>query len=290
MKLKIKIILLILSLTIIPNVYSINCDQNLGCLLKKKFYGYVSGANTNGQANIDDKNVLVFRDKIVFYKENSMTDEINKSNAEIIIPFEQLNLECGKFQTRVCHAKDLVNIKKTNEYKKIKENILNAGDKCIGFTFTNNINRSTKNLAVLCVNEANHIKDIITFKNFLSQAVTKHLLLVSDKRVEKLSRLIANLRDSVDCGSKEYQVLKALISDAGKSSISTDCKIIMQYSPEVFLTKKDYCLKHFIDEIEKMLKLVSLANENFWNSLKSCVYNKFGFDFSDNYIISNIII
>ncbi len=103
---------------------------------------------------------------------------------------------------------------------------------------------------------------------------------------EKLSRLITDRRLSSNCQSKDYNMFKAMVIEAGRSAINIDCKILMQYSPDLFMTKKDYCLKHYVDEIEMTIKLVSLNNKFFWNALKDCVYKNFGMDFSDNYIIS----
>jgi len=80
-----------------------------------------------------------------------------------------------------------------------------------------------------------------------------------------------------------------MIIDAGKAAIFTDCKILMQYSPDLFMTKKDYCLKHYVDEIEMMIRLVALGYKKFWGTLKDCVYHQFGFDFSDNYILSKLL-
>ena len=81
-----------------------------------------------------------------------------------------------------------------------------------------------------------------------------------------------------------------MVSDAGHSAISDDCKKLMEYSPDLYITKKDYCLKHYVDEIELMVRLVALGNKGFWNSLKECVYHKFGFDFADLYIISKFML
>ena len=103
---------------------------------------------------------------------------------------------------------------------------------------------------------------------------------------EKLSQLITDLRRSNNCSSKEYQVFKYMIKDAGLAAINIDCKIFMQYSPELFLTKKDYCQKHYVEEIEMMVRVVSLGNKRFWLKLKKCAYNKFGINFSNEYIES----
>jgi hypothetical protein len=103
---------------------------------------------------------------------------------------------------------------------------------------------------------------------------------------ERLSSLVTDLRLSGNCKSKEYLVFKAMIVDAGRSAINIDCKTLMQYSPDLYMTKREYCLKHYIDEIEMMIRLVALGNKKFWNSLKDCTYHQFGLDFSDKYILS----
>lgn len=83
-------------------------------------------------------------------------------------------------------------------------------------------------------------------------------------------------------------MFKKMIDDSGKAAITVDCKILMTYSTDLFMTKKDYCLKHYVDEVEMMVRLVALGNKRFWNSLKDCVYHKFGMDFTDDYITSKI--
>jgi len=105
---------------------------------------------------------------------------------------------------------------------------------------------------------------------------------------ERLSVLLTDKRVSSNCASKEYGLFKAIIHEAGRASIDGDCKILMQYSPDLFMTKKDYCIKHYVDEIEMTVKTISLGNKVFWNTLKDCTYKHFGFDFSDNYILGKI--
>ena len=78
-----------------------------------------------------------------------------------------------------------------------------------------------------------------------------------------------------------------MIADAGQAAIKVDCKILMEYSPDLYMTKKDYCIKHFVDEMEMQCRLLALGNKRFWNNLKNCVYHKFGFKFSDDHIIGN---
>jgi hypothetical protein len=102
--------------------------------------------------------------------------------------------------------------------------------------------------------------------------------------------LVTDLRISGNCSSNEYKVFKSMIADAGRASIEVDCKILMQYSPDLFMTKKDYCLKHYVDEIEMMVRLIALSNKRFWVTLKDCVYKSFCFDFSDNFILCKQII
>ena len=104
MKFTYKLLMLVFILSIISSVYTFDCDQSLGCLLKKKFYGYISSSDTRGEphkmeSNINYKNIFVFRDKIVFYKaslpqeniaENeipNLNPEMNESNIERLIPF-----------------------------------------------------------------------------------------------------------------------------------------------------------------------------------------------------------
>ena len=85
-------------------------------------------------------------------------------------------------------------------------------------------------------------------------------------------------------------LFKAFIVDAGLAAIKIDCKILMGYSPDLFITKKDYCLKHYVDEMEMMIRLVALGNKTFWGKLKNCVYHKFGIKFNDEFILGKVSI
>jgi hypothetical protein len=106
---------------------------------------------------------------------------------------------------------------------------------------------------------------------------------------ERLSTMVTDLRVRENCKAKQYALFKNMVEDAGHSAITGDCKILMEYSQDLYITKKDYCLKHYIDEIELVVKLVASGNKGFWANLKDCVYHKFGFDFKDTAIISKKI-
>lgn len=447
MKLKssVNILIVIVLLNVLTTSYGFDCDQQLGCLLKKKFFAYVSNADTRGvghstESNINFKNIFVFRDKIVFYKaslpqENVSEQEVpglnpqmNEAHIERLISFRYLNLQCGKYETRICHASELPQIAKSEAYKTVKAKIANSSEKCIAFTFFDEAYPTEEQkIAILCITDARQVKDLLAFKNFLSRKVAGYhlyeavnrydsssgieisnghyisyinnkptpvyasireksillatddtkrdylttikllglrnsgayslrkaselkklkdgwsdslsspppldccLALPSEERIsllcipngfkkkeievkkekcasamqrtlktiwtelrkiqfaEKLSILVTDLRVSGNCNSPEYKIFKNMIIDSGRTAINTDCKILMQYSPDLFMTKKDYCLKHYVDEIEMMIKLIVLGNKRFWNSLKDCTYKQFGLDFSDNFILCTFL-
>lgn len=104
---------------------------------------------------------------------------------------------------------------------------------------------------------------------------------------ERLSTLTTDARKRKNCHAGEYKTFKKMIVDAGLAAVKIDCRILMQYQPDLFLTKKDYCLKHYVDEMEMMVRLISLGNKGFWNSLKKCTYKSFGINFRDSYTLGN---
>jgi hypothetical protein len=149
------------------------------------------------ESNVNFKNVFVFNDKIVFYKaklpqENlaeqeisNLNSQMNESYIERLIPFRHLILECGKFQTRICHAKDLPDITKSEEYKVIKSKIQNSDDKCVAFTFYEYaFNDVAQKIAVLCITDSRQVKELLSFKNFLSRTVANYHLLEAITRYD----------------------------------------------------------------------------------------------------------
>jgi hypothetical protein len=205
MKLFSQITVIIFISFMITDMTCFDCDQNLGCLLKKKFYGYVSNADTRGvghimESNINYKNVFIFKDKIVFYKaklpqENiaeqevqNLNPQMNESYIERLIPFRHLILECGKYQTRICHTKDLPKISQSTEYTTIKTKIANADDKCVAFTFYEySFQKVSEKIAVMCVTDSRQVKELIAFKNFLSNTVANYHLLEATTRYDASS-------------------------------------------------------------------------------------------------------
>lgn len=192
MKFTYKLLLLTFILNIFTQINCFDCDQNLGCLLKKKFFGYVSSADTRGEAhkmesNINYKNIFVFRDKIVFYKANlpqeniaeqevqNLNPDMNEAYIERLIPFRHILLECGKYGTRICQSKLLPLIGKSAAYTTIKSKIENADDKCIAFSFIESaFDKTTEKIAVLCTTDPRQVKELLSFKNFLSRTVLKY--------------------------------------------------------------------------------------------------------------------
>jgi len=106
--------------------------------------------------------------------------------------------------------------------------------------------------------------------------------------IERLSVLLTDKRVSSNCASQEYELFKGMLHEAGRDSIEGDCKILMQYSPDLFMSKKDYCLKHYVQEIKRTLKTISLGIRDFYNTLKDCTFNHFGFDLTDQHILGKI--
>ena len=65
MKFTSQLLYLTFLLSIFTQMSCFDCDRQLGCLLKKKFFGYVSSVDNVGQArkmesNINFKNIFVF--------------------------------------------------------------------------------------------------------------------------------------------------------------------------------------------------------------------------------------
>ncbi len=181
---------------------SIDCDEKLGCLLKKKFFSFVSNADTRGnphslESTTNYKNVYSFNDKLVFFKaslpqENISEQEIpglntqmNEAHIQRFVPFRHIRLECGKFQTRLCHAKDLPSITKSDAFKKIKLKIADADDKCLAFTFLEeSFNKVTNKIAIICITDPRQVKELLIFKNFVSRSISKYHLLEAHNRFD----------------------------------------------------------------------------------------------------------
>ncbi len=198
----VNLVLLFYIITYLPNIYCFDCDQNLGCLVKKKFWTYISAADNKGVAHkmetsINYKNVFVFKDKIVFFKATlpaqnideqpipNLNDQMNEAHIERLIPFRHVKLECGKFQTRICHAKNLPLIAKSQAFKKIKGKIQSADETCIAFTFLDESYKEvSEKIAVICISDPRQIKQLLSFKNFLARIVLKYHLLEADSRFD----------------------------------------------------------------------------------------------------------
>jgi len=197
---KLLVLFFIISLLTYSNCF--DCSQELGCQLKKKFYCFVSSSGTRGEtkkleSTINFKNVYVFKDKIVFYKaklpqENRAELEIpnlnrgmNEAYIERLIPFRHIILECGKFQTRICHSKDLPAITKSEEYKVIRKEIENADDKCVAFTYYDRAYKTEgEKTALICVTDTGQINELLAFKNFLSRSISEYHLEEANNRFD----------------------------------------------------------------------------------------------------------
>jgi len=202
MKFSYKLLILTFFISMLATIYSFDCDQNLGCLLKKKFYGYISASDTRGKAhklesNIDYKNIYVFRDKIVFYKaslpqENvsepdvqDLNSMMNESYIERLITFRHVLLECGRFRTRICEASQQPLINQSKEFQIIKSRIANANDKCVTFSFIDSAFRETEEkIAILCITDPRQVKDLISFKNVFSSVVSEYHLKEANTRYD----------------------------------------------------------------------------------------------------------
>ncbi len=231
MKLNQIFLLIIMLFSLFSTLYCYDCDQNLGCLLKKKFYGYISSISTRGdsrkmESNINYKNIFVFRDKITFYKaslpqENiseqeiqDLNKEMNEAHIEREIPFRHLTLECGKFQTKVCHAKNLPTITKSDAFKKIKAKIANADDKCVAFSFFDNAYSDvSEKLAILCITDPRQVKELLAFKSFLSRTVSRYHLLEANTRYDSSSGIEVHKGHYISyIGNKPTQVFASIRS------------------------------------------------------------------------------
>jgi len=202
MKFSYKLLILTFFLSMLTTIYSFDCDQTLGCLLKKKFYGYISATDQRGEAhkmesNINYKNVYVFRDKIVFYKaslpqENvsepevpNLNPKMNESYIERLIPFRHVLLECGKFQTRICQASQQALIDQSKEFQIIKSRIANANDKCVTFSFIDSaFTKTEEKIAILCSTDPRQVKELLSFKNYFSRIVSRYHLEEANTRYD----------------------------------------------------------------------------------------------------------
>ena len=278
MKFTYKLLMLVFILSIISSVYTFDCDQSLGCLLKKKFYGYISSSDTRGEphkmeSNINYKNIFVFRDKIVFYKaslpqeniaENeipNLNPEMNESNIERLIPFTHVLLECGKFGTRMCQAKDLPLIGRSEPYNIIKAKIANADDKCIAFSFIDkSFAKVSEKIAVLCTTDPRQVKELLSFKNFLSRTVARYHLLEATTRYDSKAGIEITKGHFISyVAKKPTPVFASLRSDA--ILLTTDNK------------KKDFLMD---------IKLLGLRNSGVYSLRKATELKKLKDGWSDS--------
>lgn len=102
---------------------------------------------------------------------------------------------------------------------------------------------------------------------------------------DKFSIIATDPRIRNNCQSPQYLKFKNKLIEAGRYAIETDCKIYMEYSPNLFMTKFDYCVQHYTDEVKMTTKVLSMENFAFWTVLNDCTFQKFGLDFTKEHVI-----
>ena len=191
-------------------VHCTDCKIEYGCLLKKKFYGFISSATTMGvglpkTSEVNFKNIYVFTDRIVFYKaklpqENEDETEIiglnklmDESNILRSISFQHIILECGKLFQSLCHAKNFPHILHSKPFNTIKSIINNAAEKCLAFTFLDEaFTDASDKIAIICIKDKLQMLDLLNFKGFVSKAIESYQLQSAISRFES-SNGIAHL-------------------------------------------------------------------------------------------------
>ena len=93
------------------------------------------------------------------------------------------------FKNRICHAKDLPDISSSNEFRHMKTQIANADDKCVAFTFYDSSYKKevSEKIAVICVTDPGLVKELLSFKNFLSRTVAEYHLNQANTRFDSFA-------------------------------------------------------------------------------------------------------
>jgi hypothetical protein len=90
---------------------------------------------------------------------------------------------------------------------------------------------------------------------------------------EAYHELIHNKMKRADCKSNEYKTMKWRAEKTINYAIGVDCKFVMNYvSGDDYDKKYNFCYKNYGDELKLELKLMSLDNDDIYNSINDCVY------------------
>lgn len=93
------------------------------------------------------------------------------------------------------------------------------------------------------------------------------------KFAEAYSELSHNPTKLADCKSPEYRTMKWRAEKTIDYAINVDCKFVMSYcTNDDYNQKFNFCYKNYGDELKLELKLMSLDNDDVYDSINDCVY------------------
>jgi len=188
------------------------CEFKTGCLMRKKYFSYVTFQDINGDKQETKtfptyKIIYVYTDRIVFYtstqgvspsieKEKTVSKMTDESNIERVIYFTDIILDCGSSQNQLCYAGNYPQILKLKTYKLIQKYIPQSADiKCFTVPFfESSYKLKHEKVAFLCINDLRGLESLIKFKNRLSRTIDKYQMKLGGDRFNSYNGLLRKQR------------------------------------------------------------------------------------------------
>ena len=89
---------------------------------------------------------------------------------------------------------------------------------------------------------------------------------------EAYHELVHNKVKRENCKANEYKLMKFRAEKTMEYAVNVDCKFMMSYSTDPKPSIYKLCYENYKDELSLELKLMSLDNQEIWDSISSCVY------------------
>jgi len=198
---KISVFVLIILLKLVNSQFY-SCKDKTGCLLRTKFFSYVSfqsqdGSPRNHKSSLDNKIIYLYTDRLVFYtsdfpvetdieieKRDEVPKLVDESKIERIIYFSEIILDCGKFNNNLCHAISYPQIRSIKTYDLIERKIPFMPDvKCIVVPFFESSYQVIHDkVAFICIEDFRLLLNLIEFKHTLSRAIESYQFKLGNDR------------------------------------------------------------------------------------------------------------
>jgi hypothetical protein len=206
---KISVFVLIILLKFTSSQFN-TCKKYNGCLLRTKFFSYVSfqsqdGSPRNLKSSLDNKIIYLYTDRMVFYtsefpleteleieKKDEEPKLVDESRIERIIYFSEIILDCGKFNNNVCHAKSFPHIRKIKTFNLIKRKIPFMPDiKCLVVPFFESSYEFIHDkVAFICIQDFKLLLDLLEFKHTLSRAIEQYQFKLGNDRFSSFNGIL----------------------------------------------------------------------------------------------------